>query len=239
MTGGTTAAAIVGAGALGAGASVYGAGQAASAQESAAGRATAAEQQMFGIANQNLQPYIQTGNAAASQIAGLEGLNGGTPGNIQNVLQSLPGYQFTNYQGLKSVQNQATARGLGLSGAAEKGAANYSTGLANSYYNNYLTGLQNTENTGAGAAASLTGAATQTGGQIGSNIVGGANAAAASINSQAGAVGNLANSVPSALITSNLLQNMGNNANNVSSQYLTQADNNFLNNAVTSSGING
>jgi hypothetical protein len=45
-----------------------------------------------------------------------------------------PGYQFTLDQGLKAAQNSASARGLGSSGAAIKGAEKYATGLADSTY---------------------------------------------------------------------------------------------------------
>lgn len=50
-------------------------------------------------------------------------------------LRSTPGYQFTLDQGLKSTQNSAAARGLGVSGAALKGAAAYATGLSDQTYN--------------------------------------------------------------------------------------------------------
>lgn len=49
--------------------------------------------------------------------------------------QATPGYQFTLGQGLKAAQNSASARGLGSSGAAIKGAESYATGLADSTYN--------------------------------------------------------------------------------------------------------
>jgi hypothetical protein len=214
-------AAVAGAAVVGGVASVYGSNQAASAQESAANQASQTQQGMFNVANQNLQPFIQTGTQAAGEIANLEGLNGGNSASIQSTLQGLPGYQFANTQGLKSVQNSATARGLGISGAAQKGAAAYSTGLANQYYNNLLTGLQNTENTGAGAAGTLTGAATATGSQIGQNIVGAGNASAVNSIAQGNAVGSVANSGANAYLTSSLLNNFQNPA---SSGYLSNSN---------------
>jgi hypothetical protein len=57
------------------------------------------------------------------------------PGNMtQEQLEATDGYQFTRDQGLKSVQSATAARGLGISGAALKGAAEYATGLANKTY---------------------------------------------------------------------------------------------------------
>jgi len=52
----------------------------------------------------------------------------------QEELENTPGYQFTMNEGLKSTQRGYAARGLGSSGAAMKGAARFSTGLANATY---------------------------------------------------------------------------------------------------------
>lgn len=49
--------------------------------------------------------------------------------------QATPGYQFTLDNGLKAEQNSASARGLGVSGAALKGASTFASGLADSTYN--------------------------------------------------------------------------------------------------------
>ena len=54
----------------------------------------------------------------------------------QAALEATPGYQFNLAQGLQAAQNSAAARGLGVSGAALKGAASYATGLADSTYQN-------------------------------------------------------------------------------------------------------
>lgn len=246
---GATSAAIIGGAALGAGATIYSSNQAASAQEKSAQNATNAQMQMFDVTQQNLQPYNQLGQSqfnpltastanyqpyinsganAANMITGLEGGTGtGVPSasNIQSTLQSLPGYQFALQQGLQTTQNSAAAQGLGNSGAAIKAADQYSTGLANQYYNNLLTGLQNTAgqglnaaggltgslqnivNTGGNAAAGVGNAAVQTGANVGSNIVGAGNAAAAADISGGSAVGNFGNSLGTASILNNLNQN--------------------------------
>ena len=75
-------------------------------------------------------PYVTDGtanNISAAPYATTTNLD-------QSQLEQTPGYQFTEEQGLKGVQNSAAARGLGVSGAALKGAATYSTGLANNTY---------------------------------------------------------------------------------------------------------
>lgn len=69
----------------------------------------------------------------------------------------LPGYQFTLDQGLKAVQNSAAAKGLGISGAALKGAADYTTGLTNSAYSNYLDNYWKSQQARFGQAKELFG----------------------------------------------------------------------------------
>ena len=69
------------------------------------------------------------------------------PAAMQATLAATPGYQFTLQQGLEGVQNGFAAEGLANSGAALKGAAGFTTGLANQTYeqqlNNYLTSYNN------------------------------------------------------------------------------------------------
>jgi hypothetical protein len=57
-------------------------------------------------------------------------------------LEQTPGYQFNLSQGLKATQSAAAAKGLGVSGAALKGAATYATGLADSTYQNQFNNSQ-------------------------------------------------------------------------------------------------
>lgn len=188
--------------------------KAAKAQQYAVSQANKQQREFFDITQQNLKPYMNTGAAATRKISQLQGLEGGTPSSIQATLQSLPGYQFMNTQGLKSTQNSATARGLGVSGAALKAAGNYSTGLANQYYNNLLTGLQTTASTGANAAAGLGNNATTAGGNIGANTIGGGNAMAAANIAQGSAIGNAVGGIPSALIANALFSGGGGGSNN-------------------------
>ena len=98
-----------------------------------------------------------------------------------------PGYQFTLQQGQNAVNNSAAAKGGLLSGAAAKGIASYTTGLANQTYNsafqNYLSNRQEGYNELAGTAS------------IGQQGISSANSAAASLgsgmaqNTQAGIMG--------------------------------------------------
>lgn len=91
-----------------------------------------------------LQPFLQTGTGANGKLASLLGVGGDptasgygslttpfTPGS----LASDPGYQFDLQQGTQALQNSQAAKGGLLSGAAQKELADYSTGLADTTYN--------------------------------------------------------------------------------------------------------
>lgn len=214
------ATAILGGGALSAASTAYAANQASSAQQSAAGQAEALQEQMFNETSRFLSPYRSLGSYAASQYQNaLPGLI--APINMdEQTLQNTPGYQFQLTQGLKAVQNSAAARGLGESGAALKGASAFTTGLADSTWQQQFNAalankqfeqqtLQGATNTGESAAAG-TGTAAQAAGQGISSALGyGANAAAAGYNALGAAGGSAAN----ALQTYGLYQGLYSKAN--------------------------
>ena len=98
------------------------------------------------------QPYL---NAASNELAAndsyrtlaqdyLGQASNMLPGNVltQANLEQTPGYQFTLAQGLKSTLAANAARGLGVSGASLKGAAQYATGLADATYSNRFNEAQ-------------------------------------------------------------------------------------------------
>lgn len=104
----------------------------------------------------DLMPYNTAGQSAMNQLQGLNtaGFTAGQPNYLdmaqaaipgtmtQAQLESTPGYQFQMQQGLQATQNSAAARGLGVSGAALKGAATFATGLANSNYQTQFNNQQ-------------------------------------------------------------------------------------------------
>lgn len=111
------------------------------------------------IANQNIartQPFVDVGVSAANQLkaANDAGFGAGQPNYLDAAnaavpdantvagVENTPGYQFNLKQGLQATQNAAAARGLGVSGAALKGAASYATGLADSTYQNQFANQQ-------------------------------------------------------------------------------------------------
>ena len=225
----------LGSAAIGAGASIFGASEQVSAEQ----KAIQAQQKMFGVAQNELQPFISggqnnlswydyltgTGNAPAGATGGPQSYNPLTapltaPFTAAN-LSSTPGYEFSLNQGLKGVNNSYAAEGLGSSGAALKGAASFATGTAQNTYNqqfqNYLAQNQQIMNalyqpvqTGAGAAGTLAGAAVGTGQGIASSTAGIGNA-------YAGGAAGVSNSVSGGLnsyLQYNLLQQLLSNQAN-------------------------
>ncbi|WP_215750424.1 MULTISPECIES: hypothetical protein [unclassified Gluconobacter] len=78
-------------------------------------------------ANALLGNYASTGNSAINALSN---------GLTESQLQATPGYKFNLQQGEQAATNSAAARGLANSGAAQKGAAAYASGLADSTYQN-------------------------------------------------------------------------------------------------------
>lgn len=170
------AAAIGGAASLGGAAiSAYGATTAASDQVKAQQAAIAAQQQMFNVGQQNLQPYIQAGNQATgqlqsyianpnstlSQAAGLNNtsdpnsalsklLSLTTPGSNQTAaLESTPGFQFLSQYGTMATENAQAAQGAGGPGGNLAAAiSNYNQGLAGTQYSTIVGALQSALNGG-------------------------------------------------------------------------------------------
>jgi hypothetical protein len=208
--------------AISAGLSAYSASSAAGAQSKAGQEAIQFAQQLNQQTQQNEAPYLATGqqgNALLQQD--LPSLSQGfNPTEAQ--LEATPGYQFQLQQGLESTQNGYAARGLGVSGAAMKGAASYATGLANEnytsladIYNQNRTTSANILNAAAGIGQSAVGTIAGTGqvalGTTSNAITGIGNAQAAGDvgigNAASNGLGNLAQSY--LLYNSGLLQGGG------------------------------
>ena len=103
---------------------------AASTQAAAANNAAAQSQAQYQQTRADLQPFVQAGYGATNALNSQLGQLTSQFNPTQAQLEATPGYQFNLSQGLQGVQNSAAARGLGISGAALKGAAQYATGLA-------------------------------------------------------------------------------------------------------------
>jgi hypothetical protein len=198
------AAALIGSAAVGAVGSSVAADKAAGAQKKASQLSTDTQRQMFDITQEKLSPYVSAGNTATNML--VDKLPDLTKPIMldQAALEATPGYKFALDQGLKSIQSSAAKRGLGVSGAALKGATQYATGLAdNTYQNQFKNNLDssnaiynrlfNLSTLGENAAAGVGKAAQETGANIGNNITNAGQAQAASHLQTGQSIGNFAN----------------------------------------------
>jgi hypothetical protein len=175
--------AIIGAGVAGAGASLIASNNATSAASNAAAQNNALESQIYQTNEGLEQPYIQSGDAAETELNGFLGL-GGNPQATQtafnNYLNST-GYQFNLDQGLDSVAQSKAASGLLGSGSLVKSLDAYGTGLADQYGQQYVGALQNEVSTGSNSANALAGQGETYAGAVSAN-----NNSAASASANAG-----------------------------------------------------
>lgn len=151
------AAAILGAGAIGAVGSIVAGGEQASGQKQAA----QTQQNMFNTLQGNEQPYMQGGAGAESDLRGLLG-ESGTPGTTvgdtglqqgfltqqfdPNSLKGNPAYEFALQQGGQATRNADTPGVGALSGAALKDLTNFDVGTANQYESQYYNQFQTNQN---------------------------------------------------------------------------------------------
>jgi len=195
--------AILGSAVIGAASSAFGASKASSAQQDAAAQAGQIAQQQYKKTRKDLEPYRELGLKYATELdERMPELTSDI--NIDEQLKNpesiaARAYDFTKTQGLKAAQNSAAARGLGVSGAALKGATSFVTGLADNTYTNLfnmersnrqdqysrLKGLVDTGQTASGATATAGTAAANT---SASAAMASGNAEAAGYNAIAGAV---------------------------------------------------
>jgi hypothetical protein len=194
------------------------ASDAADTQAASADKAQQLQWQQFQALQKNLQPYMDLGSSSIPALHDLLN-NGALSPNFSfdaSKLDQTPGYQFTLNQGIKALNNQSSAQGLGQSGAQQKGLAQYATGLAdqtyNQQYNNALQSfmtnygissdqynrLAGLVGLGQNAAAGVGNAGIQTGTNIGNLLTGAGNAQAAgqigSANAISGGLQGLGNS---------------------------------------------
>jgi len=195
------ATAIVGAGVIGAGATAYSANRAADAQTAAADKAANTAMSQYNTTRGDTLAYRGAGIDAATRLNQNDYYTAPIVMD-QATLEKTPGYQFNLTQGNKAVANSVAARGLGVSGAALKGAANFATGLADNTYqnqfNNANTNQNNAYNRLKGILDTGENAAVGTGtiGQSAANIAAGAQIGAG--DAQAAAANRTGNAISSA-----------------------------------------
>ncbi len=183
----------IGATVLSAGASVYGANKAASAQKKSAQQAGDIQKQQYEQTRADLSPYRDVGSNALSRYQSLLGMNG------QDAYKSALGdYQQSPFlaQLVKDTQRgvdaSSAARGGLYSGATAQAIGDRTANLYLGDFNNYLSRIGGLVDTGQNAASQT--------GQFGANAAAGrAQAATAAGNAQAGGFINMANGVNNAL----------------------------------------
>ena len=134
-----TGAAILGAAALGAGASIIGGRSQAKATKDAAKTQARAQKQALAAQTELTRPYVEAGKNAMTQYQNLAPYQ--SFGMDQ--FQADPGYQFRMSEGLKALERSASARGLLQSGGTLKDITRFGQDAASQEYQNafqrYLT----------------------------------------------------------------------------------------------------
>lgn len=137
LTAGLAAAGGVASSVIGSNAATSAANTQANAQE----QGIAEQQREFNTEQQNAAPFVQAGQTSIGQL--MTDLGNGTfgPGSIPQFTaptlaqaEQTPGYQFTQQQGQKGIEEAAAAAGGAVSGGTLKAAANFNQGLASTYY---------------------------------------------------------------------------------------------------------
>lgn len=134
-----TGTAILGAAALGAGASIIGGRSQSKAAKDAAKSQTRAQKQALAAQMELARPYVEAGKNAMTQYQNLAPYQ--SFGMDQ--FQADPGYQFRMSEGLKALERSASARGLLQSGGTLKDITRFGQDAASQEYQNafqrYLT----------------------------------------------------------------------------------------------------
>jgi hypothetical protein len=136
---------------IGAGTAIYGAQQQRAAANQVAGATRDA-------ANQSNEATLRAlAYSAPYREGGLQDYNA-LRQQVGSSFQASPGYQFAREEGIRAIDQAASARGMLGSGARLRELTRYGTGVANQEYGNWLSRLQNLASVGqtaSGQAASL------------------------------------------------------------------------------------
>lgn len=183
-----TAAAILGAGALGAAGSAFAASKASKAQSQAAQQGINAQKDMFERQVELQEPFRQAGLTAQNQLLTLLGLPGGAATSAEYGMaakpfgmaqfETDPGYAFRLSEGQKALERSAAARGGLLSGATGKALTRYGQEAGSQEYMNAFNRYQTERAARLNPLQSMLGAGqtsanvlTQAAGQTGQNLM--------------------------------------------------------------------
>lgn len=125
------------------------------------GQGANALQQNYQAGLQPLQQNYGQSQQGVQQLMNLLGLNGANgSATAQQTLQNMPGYQFALNQGTQNTLRNQSATGQLNSGASNMDLTQFSQGLANQNYNNYVNQLMpflQSSNQNAGGIANMYG----------------------------------------------------------------------------------
>lgn len=182
--------------------------KAANAQAKSAAAANALEKQMFDKQVELNEPFRQAGMAGQNRILDFMGLSDRTGAEgfgkyakdfSMAGFEADPGYDFRFKEGMKALNNSMASRGLGISGAAIKGAQRYGQDMASQEYQNafnryqvnranQLNPLQSLSGAGQTAAGTISNAAGGYGARAGENLLQAGNARASGYIGSANAI---------------------------------------------------
>src|ERR1700731_661141 len=166
------AAAVIGGAVIAGGASRAAGSMAAGATKDATNASIAAQQAAQAKQEALNAPYAAIGTGGAiQQYQNLLGIGPQGSAGIQSTLAATPGYQFAKQQGLDATKNAASAFGMSLSGNTLESLDKFSTGLADSTYQNAVGNAQNAVGIGQNAAAGTGAGIMQTGQGISSTLM--------------------------------------------------------------------
>lgn len=115
---------------------------------------------LLGIPSFN--PYQQFGGgydpvSGTMSYGGSEGTSTSGADGLSSWLNN-SGYNWVRDQGMKGLEGSYASKGMPSSGAAAKALTKYSSGLANTYLQQYISNLQDQQKMGLGAMGTLAGA---------------------------------------------------------------------------------
>lgn len=132
--------------------------KAAATQAEATNSSNALQKQVYDQNAATLAPYVQSGNAAGTQINSMLGLGGSQAQNdaFENYRNST-GYQFRLGEGMNALNSGYAGAGVIRSGAAMRGAVEYGQNFASNEAANYMNLLSNQQGVGLSAASAQAG----------------------------------------------------------------------------------
>jgi hypothetical protein len=168
--------------------------KAAAAQQQELDKAMAFQQQVYGTAQTNMQPWITGGQEALGGVEQFLGL-GNTAGGAgaaggsgalasYNQFTKTPFYTFPLQQNLDTMDRAAAAKGMSLSGGQLADLGRYAGGYSASNFSNYMDALTKLSGLGATTSGQLGQIGTGIGQQVGQTASGLAASAGAGIMGQ-------------------------------------------------------